>query len=63
MNRCAVSRKALSFGLGLLAGVILPKCWTAVIAAVVLVIVAVVCSHGGRWYWMFRIKKIPQNAG
>ncbi len=50
MNRCAVSRKALSFGLGLLAGVILPKCWTAVIAAVVLVIVAVVCSHSGRRY-------------
>lgn len=48
MKRCVFSGKAFAFGLGLLAGVVLPKCWIAVVAAVLLVIVAFTASHCGR---------------
>ncbi len=48
MKLFTVGKGALSFGLGLLAGVILPQCWIAVIAAVLLVVVAFVASRSGR---------------
>lgn len=48
MRKCVISGKAFAFGLGLLAGVILPKCWSAIVAAVLLVIVAFIASHCGR---------------
>ncbi len=48
MRKCIISGKAFSFGLGLLAGVILPECWTAVVAAVFLVIVAFTAARCGR---------------
>lgn len=48
MKKCSVSKCALTFGLGLLAGVILPYEWIAVIAVVALVIVAVRTLRCGR---------------
>lgn len=48
MRRYKVSTNALFFGLGLLAGVILPYEWVAVIAIIVLVVVAIGASRCGR---------------
>lgn len=48
MRRCKISLNALFLGLGLLAGVVLPEEWIAVIAIIVLVIVAISASHRGR---------------
>lgn len=40
MRRCVRNGNITAFGVGLLAGVVLPNCWIAVVAAILLVVMS-----------------------
>ena len=49
MNRCFYSGNIAAFGLGLFSGLVLPDCWVAVIAAVLLAVTAYVSRRRCRF--------------
>lgn len=50
MRRCIRSGKMLAFSLGLIAGLVLPGSWIAVVAAVLLVVISFVMRGRGRCF-------------
>ncbi len=49
MNRCILNGDIAAFGLGLFAGLVLPDCWVAVVAAVLLAVTAFVARRRCRF--------------